>query len=140
MRVIARSKFYHDGRGPELLQVHFAPRSAHLIAIDYSPPDWDGKNIGIRHLRFLKAQVHMFTPEEVENYHASEVNWGATEQGALVSLGRTKWLGSFTQIHLGRCEHFRAMFYDYLLDVICEEVSAQDGAYASEAKASNGAA
>jgi hypothetical protein len=140
VHVIARSKFYHDGRGPELLQVHFSPRSAHLVAIDYSPPDWDGKTIGVRHLKFLKAQVHMFTPEEVENYPASEVNWGATEQGALVSLGKSKWLGSFGQIHLGRCEHFRAMFYDNFLDVICEDVSAQDGEYAPEAPVSRGAA
>ena len=76
MRVIARSKFYHDGRGPELLQVHLAARSAHLTAIDYSPPDWDGKAVGVRHLKFLKSQVHMFTPEEVENYPASEIDGG----------------------------------------------------------------
>jgi hypothetical protein len=140
VRVIARPKFYHDGRGPSLLQVHFAPRSAHLVAIDYSPPDWDGKTVGVRHLRFLKSQVHMFTPEEVENYSVSQVNWGATEKGALVSLGRTLWLNSFSPIHLGRCEHFRAMFYDEFLDVVCEDVSAHEGAYVSEGKVASGAA
>lgn len=140
MRVIAKSKFYHDGRGPELLQVHLSPRSAHLVAIDYSPPDWDGTGVGIRHLRFSKAQVYMFTPEEVENYSTSEVDWGATEKGALVSLGRTAWIGSFAQHHLVRCEHFRAMFYDDFLDVVCESVSALEGAYVSETKVSSGAA
>lgn len=140
MRVIARSKFYHDGRGPELLQVHLSPRSAHLVAIDYSPPDFDGNAVGVRHLRFAKSQVHMFTPEEVENYEASEPNWGTTGKGALVSLGRTAWLGSFAQRHLGRCEHFRAMFYDQLLDVICEDVSAEEGAYEPAPKAPRGAA
>lgn len=129
MRVIARSRFYHDGRGPELLQVHLSPHSANLVAIDYSPPDFDGNAVGVGHLRFLKAQVHMFTPEEVENYELSEPNWASTENGALVSLGRTAWLGSFAQRHLGHCENFRAMFYDQLLDVICEGVSAEEGPF-----------
>jgi hypothetical protein len=140
VRVIAKTKFRHDGRGPELLKVHFSTRSAHLVAIDYSPPDWDGKAVGIRHLRITKAQVHMFTPEEVENYQASEPDWGATDKRGLVSLGRTAWLSSFAQRHLDRCEHFRAMFYDYMLDVICEDVTAQEGAYVPESEGSGGAA
>ena len=129
MRVIAKSGFYHDGRGPELLKVHLSSRSAHLVAVDYSPPDWDGEAVGVRHLAFARAQSFMFTPEEVENYSSSSVDWGATERGALVSLGRTSWLASFAPIHLGRCEHFRAMFYDYFLDVICEDVLAHEGPY-----------
>ena len=131
MKVIAKSLFYHDGRGPQLVRVHLAPRSSHLLAIDYSPPDCDDINIGLRHLLFSKAQVYMFTPEEVENYQTTAVNWGATDRGAMVSLGKTQWLRSFSQRHLERCEHYRVMFYDEFLDVICEGVAPAEGPYAA---------
>jgi hypothetical protein len=120
--------------------VHLSPRSAHLVAIDYSPPDRDDEAVGVRHLKFVKAQVFMFTPEEVENYQTSAVDWGATGKGAFVSLGKTAWLGSFAQQHLGRCAHFRGMFYDYILDVICEDVFSVEGAFVPVRKPESGAA
>jgi len=129
MRVVDPQKFFHDGRGPTLRAVHLAPNSAHLEAIDFVPPDTEQNPGAVFHLRFIKAQAYMFTPEEVENYARSEVNWGETNMGALVSLGRSSWLQSFSPRHLGNCEHFRAMFYDELLDVICEDVLVVPGQF-----------
>ena len=130
MRVVNPAEFFHDGRGPTLVAVHLAPHSAHLIAIDYRVPDSVDDPAQIQHLLFTRAQTFMFTPEEVENYASNVIHWASTKNGALVSLGRSPWLESFSPMHLGKCEHFRAMFYDEFLDVICEAVAIRDGAYA----------
>ncbi len=71
----------------------------------------------------------MLTPEEVENYGISPTNWSDTGKAAIVSFGRSDWLESFSPQHLRRCKHFRVMFYDEFLDVICEAVIAQAGPY-----------
>jgi hypothetical protein len=130
MRVVYPEEFFHDGRGPTLVAVHLAPHSAHLIAIDYRSPDSVDRPVPVQHLLFAHAQTFMFTPEEVENYAANAVDWSQTQSGALVSLGRSPWLESFSPMHLGKCEHFRAMFYDEFLDVVCEGVVIKSGAYA----------
>jgi hypothetical protein len=127
MHVVHRTEFFHEGRGPELLSVHLAKGSSHLLAIDFRNPD----STQVRHLKFQQAQAYMFTPEEVENYARTSVDWGATDGGSLVSLGRSSWLESFSPRHLARCSHFRVMFYDEFLDVLCENVNVFDGAYAS---------
>lgn len=129
MRVVYPNLFFHDGRGPTLQFVHFALHSAHLEAIDFFVDKHDGDLIPVQHLRFINAQSYMFTPEEVENYETSLVNWGATNGGAVVSLGRTPWLESFDPNHLKKCEHFRVMFYDEFLDVICEDIRVCEGSY-----------
>lgn len=125
MRVLCEDTFYHDGRGPTLVHVHLAEGSAHLLAIDYVLPDSDGSLNYTKHLLFRQVQAYMFTPEEVENYPTAHVDWSETGRGALVSLGRSAWLASFSQRHLHLCEHYRAMFYDELLDVICEGVTCE---------------
>lgn len=129
MRVVHPTKFFHDGRGSTLREVHLAPNSAHLEAIDFIPPDTETSPAPVFHLRFVKAQAYMFTPEEVENYAASELNWRETNMGALVCVGRSDWLKSFSQRHLDKCEHYRAMFYDEILDVICEDVLVVPGQF-----------
>jgi hypothetical protein len=58
-----------------------------------------------------------------------ESNWGEIDQAAAVNLGKAEWLRSFEQQHLDRCSHYRIMFYDALLDVICEDISAGRGPY-----------
>lgn len=126
MRVVLRQEFFHDGRGPELAKIHYGYEGRMLLAADYRNPD----DSGTWHLLFLKPQVFMLTPEEVENYEASGVDWGATDKGAAVCLGRSPWLQSFSQRHLAKCEHYRFMFYDEFLDIICEGVEAKRGAYA----------
>ena len=62
----------------------------------------------------------MFTPEEVI---------GQPGDGGATDLGRSEWLQSFTQRHLGACRHFRLLFYDELLDVICESLEFADGVF-----------
>ena len=70
----------------------------------------------------------MFTTHEVYNYGRDEINWGpAIDQAAAVKLGKSEWLLSFTQEQLGRCSHYRIMFYDEFLDVVCENVAAGKG-------------
>ena len=120
MRILHPETFFHDGRGPILLKVHLAPKSSHLLAVDFALPTADPGEL--HHVRFIKSQAYLFTPEEVENYETNPVDWGATNMGALVSLGRSAWLNSFSQRHLSNCEHFKLMFYDEFLDVICEKV------------------
>ncbi len=129
MRAIYPQEFFHDGRGPTLVAVHLARNSAHLEAIDFRLPDSQDIPSSLQHLRFLRAQAYMVTPEEVENYSNTSVNWGATGGGALVSLGRSQWLTSFSPRHLDKCEHFRVMFYDEFFDVICEDIRIGQGAY-----------
>jgi len=71
----------------------------------------------------------MFTPEEVENYAGSNVDWSKTGRSAIVSLGRSPWLLSFSPRHLEKCAHFKVMFYDEFLDVICWDVKVGSGLY-----------
>ena len=95
-----------------------------LKAIDYVNPDgaaW--------HLCFVQSQVFMFTPEEVENYATTSVNWADTGNGAIVALGRSSWLESFNPYHLTECKHFRVMLYDQFLDVICHDIVPHQGRY-----------
>lgn len=132
MRVLCAETFYHDGRGPTLVEVHFRASSAHIEAIDYELPDSDGSAGSHRHLLFHRAQAFMFTPEEAENHLTSPPDWSKTERGTLVSLGKTAWLTSFSPRHLGSCEHFRAMFYDEFLDIICEGVNSEPGRFNPE--------
>jgi hypothetical protein len=128
VRVVHAERFYHEGRGPTLVAVHLAERSAHLKAVDFLLPDAESAD-QIHHLQFVKSQSFMFTPEEVENYAVSGVKWDETSRGALVSLGQSAWMTTFSQRHLGRCEHYRAMFYDEFLDVLCEHVLVERGPY-----------
>ena len=125
MLVLHAKEFFHDGRGPELLEIHFASTSSHLLAIDFRNPDSNATN----HLKFTGAQAFMFTPDEAVS-RPTPVDWGATGQGALVSLGRSDWLESFSPMHLNDCVHIQAMFYDEQLDVICKNVAVGLGGFA----------
>jgi len=110
-----------------LISVHLAKNGSHLLAIDFRNPD----STQVQHLKFQCAQTYMFTPEEVESYAFASFDWGATEGGALVSLGRSSWLDSFSPAHLSLCNHFRVMFYDEFLDVLCESITVAEKPYAS---------
>jgi len=112
-----------DGRGPELLRVHYDGRGVRPVAIDYA--DKDGG--GVRNVLLRKAQVFKFTPEEVDG--DTLIRWSETKGAAIVCLGRSLWLRSFNPLHLDRCQHFRVMFYDEFLDVVCEGLDVQPGPY-----------
>ena len=112
---IAADKFHFDGRGPELERAVWDSRGTLLLAIDYRNADG-----ALRNVRFQSPQVAMFTPEEVV---------GDPGQGGILDLGHSPWLQSFARQHLGRCRHFRLLFYDELLDIICESLEFADGGF-----------
>ena len=62
----------------------------------------------------------MFTPEEVI---------GDPGDGGAVDLGRSEWLSTFAPQHLASCRHFQLLFYDELLDIICESLEFADGVF-----------
>jgi hypothetical protein len=126
-KAVLREWIWCEGRGPELRRVHYA--FGQLKAVEYVNPHWTSE-ADLRHLLFHRAQVAMFTPEEVHNYNRDEIEWGPKiGQAAVVNLGKSDWLLGFSQRHLDRCHHYRVMFYDDFLDVICENVSAEQGLF-----------
>ena len=125
MEALHASAFYSDGRGPDLIEVHLAKNSAHLLAIDFKNPD----SMETDHLVFIKAQSYMFTPNEVVGDGLEEIDYAAHPTASLFSLGKSKWFDMFHDYHLENCIHIRAVFYDEDLDVICEGVAVGNGSY-----------
>jgi hypothetical protein len=123
-------KFYAEGRGPESLYVSWANSGRVLRAVDFQYPD-ESK---IHHLFFTGVQVVMFTPEEVIDYRSLNPTWSIVRPAGILCLGKSAWLRSFSQQHLGNCSHFQIMFYDELLDVICENIEVRDGEYLPESR------
>ena len=129
-----RDKIWAEGRGPELRRAYFRAGQFGLIALEYLNPDWSSE-ADIKHLIFHRAQTHLYTPEEVYDVTRDEVRWGPPiNQAAIVNLGKSEWLLSFSQQHLARCKHYRLVFYDGYLDVICENITAENGPYHSSAR------
>lgn len=120
--------FYHDGRGPELQRTHWSTLGAQLQAIEYFNPDDVYDEASIKHVRFAGLQVVMITPEEVIDYGnlASDLE---QSRAAMLDLGKSVWLQSFSQRHLSSCRHFQLMFYDQLFDIICERVTCHLGRF-----------
>ncbi|NYH26835.1 hypothetical protein [Paraburkholderia bryophila] len=130
MNPILLSDFHHEGRGPELMKVHYRGASGRaIVAVDYFLSEDSYTPENLRHLRFFKPQVFMFTPEEVEPYTPEFNPWEGETRFAAVDFGKSAWLQRFSSRHLGNCSHYRFMFYDEFLDVICEGVEAGHGAY-----------
>ena len=129
MQPVFETLFYHDGRGPTLRKVHYKFDGQIIAAVDFQNPDDDGTSGTLKHIAFIRPQVFMFTPEEVENYGSEFTVWEGEKRFALVNFGKSAWLTSFSPRHLENCSHIRAMFYDEFLDVICEEVQVKAGGY-----------
>jgi hypothetical protein len=121
---IMTDDFTGDPRGPELVKLHWDSRGCLLQAIDFARTS-DSK---LMHLRFTGFQVYMYTPEEVINYEPMQ--WlGETRGVAAYCLGQSPWLKSFSDRHLGACSHYQLLFYDELVDVVCEGVEVIEGGY-----------
>ena len=120
--------FYHDGRGPELQHVHWSHRGAVLRAIEYYNPDDTYDSLALKHVLFDACQVVQITPEEIIQY-ARVATHLAGSSAAMFDLGRSDWLASFSPLHLKACSHFRLMFYDELVDVICERITCVRGPF-----------
>jgi len=130
MQPVCSSDFYHDGRGPELIHAHWTANGTVLAAIDYYNPDSGRGPTDLRHVRFNRPQVVMITPEEVIDYQRFGLDDAlAKSRAALWDLGRSEWLQSFAQRHLHQCRHFQLVFYDELIDVICEGIECVPGGF-----------
>lgn len=131
IKPILQDVCYHEGRGPELQAVRYAFEGKRIQAVEYFNPDDEYVPTNIKHLHFVNTQVFMWTPEEVYNPLGIRDNWTKFQSVAVISLGKSPWLLSFSQQHLTRCGHFQIMFYDEYLDIICEDVVFGQGAYQS---------
>ncbi len=129
MKPIFIDQFYHDGRGPELQKLHYEFDGRVIVAADYYLADQSYTPENLRHIRFIKPQVFMLTPEEVENYDSRFNPWEGEKRFALVDFGKSSWLQQFNPHHLTNCRHYRCMFYDEFLDVICEGIEIGLGEY-----------
>lgn len=121
-------EFFHDRRGPELQCVHWSHEGRILSAIDYLNPDHAGAK-ALRHARFDRVHVVMVTPEAVVDYGRLGDHFAELRPAAMVDLGRSTWLESFSPRHVAKCRHVQLMFYDELFDVICEGVACHAGAF-----------
>jgi len=122
--------FYHDGRGPALVRVHYDTiTGSGIVAADFLNPD-DTRD-RLKHLLFVRAQAFQFTPEE--EYTNEWVDWARTGNAAIIDLGRSAWYRSFTNRHSSDCRHFHIMFYDEVLDIICHAVELKAGGYLQDA-------
>lgn len=123
------ASFFYDGRGPELHGVHWDHTGTILRAVDYSNPTGAEEQSGLHHARFVGPQVVMITPEEVIGDEVLGELLGQHRPAAMFDRGKSEWLRSFAQEHLGRCQHYQLLFYDQLLDVIAEGVEVGRGGF-----------
>ena len=119
-RKVAADVFLGDGRGPELQRLIWRMNGTALRAAEYR----SAGESSMRHVVFEGVQVVQITPEEVLGAALSP-----SAEGYAIDLGRSEWLQSFNPHHLGACKHYRLLFYDELLDVICESLSFRPGPY-----------
>ncbi len=120
--------FYGEGRGPELVALRWAFSGRVLEAAEFMLPD-AASSEDLRHVRFIRPQVVMRTPEEVIDYRSVGPEFAKHPPAAMFDLGQSKWLKSFSPRHLGRCTHFQLYFYDELIDVIAEGAAFGVGPY-----------
>lgn len=122
-------RFLHDGRGPELQRAHWSKDETSLLAVDYFNPNDSYDAAHLKHVRFVKPQVVMVTPEEVIGGDALGDLLVDYSPAAMFDRGRSAWLRSFSQQHLGKCRHYQLLFYDELFDVIAEDVEVMAGGF-----------
>lgn len=113
-------RFVFDGRGPELMRIWWSDDGSQIEAIDYENPN--GRPIA--HVTFRGAQTVMITPDEVADHSHS---------GGLLDFGRSPWMNGFNPHHLTKCRHYRLVFYDQVIDVLCEDVAVNEGRYGGTA-------
>ncbi len=116
-------EFWREGRGPELHRILWNVSGTLIRGIEYLNPDW-GPDLqaSLRHVLFEGAQVVQITPEEVIGLHQLGSRYQDRSRASMFDLGRSSWLQSFARRHLAHCHHIQLLFYDQLVDVICERV------------------
>lgn len=121
--------FFHDGRGPELVSAHWTEDGRMLRAIDYYNPGVAHDLQHIHHVEFAGLQVVQITPEEVIGLDMFAGSSGEHSPAAMFDLGKDAWFRTFNPRHLGACSHHQLMFYDELVDVICEHALVRGGGF-----------
>lgn len=119
--IIEKEKFYHDGRGPELIKINYNDSGVVINSIDYRNPDSES----LQNISFVKSQAFMITPEEEYDYN-SVSEYLKNDKGALFNLNKSEWYKSFTNRHSHNCNHYKMVFYDEIIDLLCEDVLIQD--------------
>ena len=94
------------------------------------PPDAETSE-DVYHLTFSGLQVVEVIPEEVIDYEGGGLCDALIKHrpAALFDAGRSAWLATFSQRHLGRCTHYRILFYDELFEIIAEGLKIEKGKY-----------
>jgi hypothetical protein len=129
--------FGFDGRGPE---IHRFIHDRDLLK-EGSFPDRrkpPGNIVGIEYfwfehpemawVIFKKQQVIQIVPEEVCSYWFTKFVSERQKGVGIYVVEDSEWLRSFSQRHLSRCRHFIIMFYDDIIEVICEGLEFGRGA------------
>ncbi len=129
MKTILIDKFYRDSRGPELQKIHYNNLGTQIVAMDYYNPDVKYSPENMKHVVFINPQAFMITPEEEFKYTESTAEELKRDKGAIFNLGKSEWYKSFSNRHSQNCNHYRLMFYDDFVDIICEDVIIKDGPY-----------
>lgn len=127
MEIILANKFYQDGRGPELQKIHYNNLGSQIIAIDYYNPDVKYSQENMKHVIFKNPQAFMITPEEEFKYTELIAEELKKNKGAIFNLGKSEWYNSFSSRQSQNCNHYRLMFYDDFIDIICEDIIIKDG-------------
>ena len=115
---ILEEKFYHDGRGPELITVVWAHKGTVLKGFEYYNPDDEYSEENIKHVDLEKVEAYSMASEEV---HGSILASSETK-AAIFKIDESEWLKQFNQRHLSNCSHFQIMFYDEIYDLVCESI------------------
>lgn len=115
---ILEKYFYHDGRGPELQKIVWSNNGAILEGFEYYNPDDTYNDNDLKHLKVVGFQVVTIASEEV---HAN-IQFECGSNAAIIEIKKSEWFSSYNPRHLLDCKHFQIMFYDEIIDLICEKI------------------
>lgn len=120
-------EFWRDGRGPELRRVVWNADGTVILAIEYLNPDWTNEETDLRHVIIKRPQAVQITPEEVVSPDQYGTRYVDHPRAAMFDLGRSDWLESFMPTHLVSSRHVQMLFYEQLIDVVCDGVRCAAG-------------
>ena len=120
---ILLNEFYHDGRGPELVRVHWKQDGKILAGFEYYNPDDTYEPEQLKHLILDRVEAFAMSSEEVHGNIMAQPD----SKAAIFKVIDSSWKKSFQQRHLEECAHYQIMFYDEIYDVICRNISAGKG-------------
>jgi hypothetical protein len=72
-------------------------------------------------ISFENLQAYMVTPEEEYDYRSISALL-SKDNRAILNMGKSDWYKSFTNRHSLNANHYKIIFYDQIIDVICNDV------------------